>query len=212
MEDAIGSHSVDLEGTLQKRVMDQNGKISQIIDPNERAHDASTVVRKTIEDMDANRGCNLKGTLIVNKINGNFHVSSHAYGEAVRILVQKNRLLDLEHKINHLSFGAEDHISKISKLTGGYNLSPLDQVGESIHPTNNGGHFHHTHTTYYLDIMATRYFIGKEEEYSAHEYTYSAQTVNTHGFPAIFFKFELSPLFINYKVSQNPFVIFFIRC
>lgn len=128
------------------------------------------------------------------------------------MLVMKNRLLNFDHNINHLSFGAEDHINKISKLTGGYNLSPLDQVGEHINPTSKGGHIRHTHTTYYLDIMATRYFIGEEEEYSAHEYTYSMQTVNTHGFPAVFFKFELSPLFINYKVHQNAFIIFFIRC
>ncbi|CAI2374437.1 unnamed protein product [Moneuplotes crassus] len=212
IEDVIGSHSIDLEGTLKKRVLDKDGKVLEVIDPNNRDHDTETVVRKTIEDMDMNKGCNLKGTLIVNKINGNFHISSHAYGEAVRMLIAKKRLLDFEHQINHLSFGAEDHISKITQLTGGYNLSPLDKVGESIHPTNKAGHMHHTHTVYYLDIMATKYYIGAEDEYSAHEYTFSMQTKNTHGFPAIFFKFELSPLFINYRVTENAFIIFFIRC
>lgn len=212
VEDSIGSHVEDLEGTLKKNVIDSRGNILEVIDPKTRTHDPMEVMAKTLEDMDNQKGCNLKGTLIVNKINGNFHISSHSYAEAVMLVVQKNRLLDFEHKINHLSFGAEDHISRIKKLTGGYNLSPLDKIGESIHPSNHGGHLHHTHTTYYLDIMKTRYFIGADEEYSAHEYTYSMQTINTHSFPAIFVKFELSPLFISYRVTENPFVIFFIRC
>jgi len=212
VEDVIGSHIVDFEGDLKKRIMDKNGRILEILDAKERTHNSKEVLEKTKEGIEKNMGCNLKGSIIVNKINGNFHISSHAYTEAVMTLYSNQKMLDFTHKINHLSFGAEDHIAKITKLTGGYNLSPLDKIGESIHPQNLGNHFHNTHTTYYLDIMATKYYIGTEEQYSAHEYTYSFQTVTTHGMPAIFVKFELSPLFINYKVSQNLFFVFFIRC
>lgn len=212
VEDIIGSHIVDTEGNLLKRVIDQQGRIIETINVNERAHDTKTVLEKTIQDLENNRGCNLRGNIIVNKINGNFHISSHAYGEAVMNLYAQRKMLDFTHKINHLSFGSEESIAKITSLTGGYNLSPLDKVGESSNPRDMGGHFHNTHTTYYLDIMATKYFVGSDEEYAAHEYTYSFQTVNTHGMPAIFVKYELSPIFINYKVSQVPFFVFFIRC
>lgn len=211
VEDVIGSHIVDFEGSLKKRVIDQNGKILEILDATDRSHDTKTVVARTKADMDRNLGCNLRGNLIVNKINGNFHISSHAYGEAVMLLYAERKMLDFTHNINHLSFGTEESISKITQITGGYNLSPMDRSHDETHPQDMGNHFHNSMTTYYLDIMATNYLLG-DEEYSAHEYTYTSQTINTHGMPAIFVKFEISPIFITYRVTQIPFIFFFIRC
>lgn len=211
VEDVIGSHIVDFEGTLVKNVIDSNGKIIETLSVQDRGHNTQEVVQKTSEALDLNRGWRLKGNLIVNKVNGNFHISSHAYAEAIMILYAQRKMLDFSHTIKHLSFGSEESISKIKSITGGYNLSPLDKKIDSHRPANMGGHFHNTMTTYYLDITATKYLVGDEEEYSAHEYSYSTQTINTHGMPAIFVKYELSPIFINYKVTQIPFFVFLIR-
>lgn len=212
VEDVIGSHIVDFEGTLVKNVIDLSGNVIETLKVGEHSQNIQDILQKTIQNLEMNRGCNLKGSIIVNKVNGNFHISSHAYAEAVMLLYAQRKMLDFSHNINHLSFGSEESISKITSITGGYNLSPLDKIKDYTHPKDMGGHFHNTYTTYYLDISPTKYLIGDEEEYSAHEYTYATQTVNTHGMPAIFFKFELSPIFINYRVSQMPLFVFIIRC
>lgn len=211
VEDIIGSHVVDLEGTLKKYVTDSKGKVVEILKIDDHSHDTKEVLQKTTEAMDMGYGCTLKGSIIVNKINGNFHISSHAYAEAVMILYAQRRMLDFSHNINHLSFGKEEDISKITKITGGYNLSPLDKIHDESHPKDMGGHVHNMMTTYYLDITPTKYLVGNEEEYSAHEYSYTYQTIATHGMPSVFFKYELSPIFVNYKVTQTPFFVFFIR-
>jgi len=211
VEDVVGSHVVDFEGDLKKRVIDQDGKIYEVLDAKDRAHDTATVLNKTITDLNLKRGCNLKGSIVVNKIAGNFHISSHAYGEAYMNLQVRRKMLDFTHKINLLSFGEIEKITKISKIINGFNLHPLDKFGESVHPKDMGGHIHNTFSVYHLDITPTKYVVSEEEEYEAHEYTYSTQTINTHGMPAIFVKFNLSPLLISYKVKIIPFVVFLIR-
>lgn len=136
----------------------------------------------------------------------------HAFQEAVMILYAQGKMLDISHDIKHLSFGNEDSISKIKSIVGGYNLSPLDKAFEHTTPKNMGGHAHNAYTTYYIHITPTKYLIGEEEEYSAHEFTYSTQTISTHGMPAVFFKYELNPIFVTYEVTQEQFFTFFIRC
>jgi hypothetical protein len=210
VEDIIGTHVVDFEGSLKKYVTDSKGKIVEILKISDQSHDAKKVLEKTIESLDKNYGCTLKGSIIVNKVNGDFHISSHAYGEVWQLLQIQQRLIDFTHSIKHLSFGNEQDISKIKSITGGYNLAPLDGTYENTTPQRTA-HILSTHTTYYMDITPTRYLISDDEEYTAHEFAYTTQTLFTHGQPAIFFKFELSPIFVNYKVTQVPFFVFFIR-
>ena len=33
--------------------------------------------------MEDKEGCNIEGVLIINKVPGNFHISSHAFGEPI---------------------------------------------------------------------------------------------------------------------------------
>jgi len=120
-------------------------------------------------------------------------------------------MLDFTHQINFLSFGEQSQITKIGEIVDGFNMHPLDKFGESAHPKDLGGHFHNTFSVYHLDITPTRYVISETESYEASEYTYSAQTINTHGMPAIYVKYDLSPLMISYKVSMTPFLIFLVR-
>lgn len=53
----------------------------------------------------------------MNKVPGNFHISSHSYHNYLSILLKDNNLktLDLSHIINHLSFGDIADIINIQK-------------------------------------------------------------------------------------------------
>lgn len=213
VEDIIGAHLVDTSGKLNRHYIDAKGNIIEAFKAEGDQKNMGAILNRVVQMMEMNRGCKLKGNLIVNKVNGNFHISSHAFPEVFLILQAQGKVLDFSHKINHLSFGSEESISKIKSITGGWNLSPLDKLEDYKHRSMNmGDHFHNTHTSYFLDIIPTKYMIGDDEEYSAHEFTYSFQTLYTHGMSEIFFQYELSPIFITYKVTQESFFEFFIRC
>jgi hypothetical protein len=34
--------------------------------------------------LDEKEGCRVEGTVVINKVPGNFHISSHAYGQVVQ--------------------------------------------------------------------------------------------------------------------------------
>lgn len=55
--------------------------------------------------------------MLVNKVPGNFHISSHAFGSYLPRIFAEARIntLDLSHNINHLSFGDEGDLTRIKK-------------------------------------------------------------------------------------------------
>jgi len=50
-------------------------------------------------------GCQMEGEVILHKVPGNFHISSHDVPEVVMTLVREAFKLDFSHTINHISFG-----------------------------------------------------------------------------------------------------------
>ena len=63
--------------------------------------------------MDKKEGCQVVGTVIINKVPGNFHLSTHAFGDVVQKLYMSGKRLDFSHKINHLSFGSDPEMKEI---------------------------------------------------------------------------------------------------
>ena len=118
LQDAMGSHSVNLEGSLMKYRVDSNGKElnaepykSVKLDTHENdshGHDhfAQPDYQMVKQQLADREGCRIKGYFLVNKVPGNFHFSSHAFGPTIQRLATEGLLtMDLSHKINHLSFG-----------------------------------------------------------------------------------------------------------
>jgi hypothetical protein len=136
----MGSHSVNVHGTLHKDSLDKDEKVmSQMVHPTKSIHaphDHSSEegeeqpeyddVKKAIQDKE---GCRLYGTFLVNKVPGNFHISSHAFGPTIqRIFSEGLMQFDVTHKINHISFGDDSDIKQIKAKFGAGVLNPLDNV------------------------------------------------------------------------------------
>jgi hypothetical protein len=50
----------------------------------EMSHEVvGSILEQTIKAMEEKEGCNVVGTLIINKVPGNFHLSTHAFGDVV---------------------------------------------------------------------------------------------------------------------------------
>ena len=92
-------------------------------------------------------------------------------------MLVRGKRIDFSHKVNHLSFGEEDHYSAVSGAVRTRNLSPLDSHQEMAKSNGHGGgHAHYSFTTYYLTVTPAKYNIDGDE-YFVHEFTHSHQTV-----------------------------------
>ena len=70
-----------------------------------------------VEAIKNEEGCQLFGYLLINRVPGNFHLSSHAFHDYLQRIFQLSgtRTIDMSHKINHISFGDDSEIKEIMK-------------------------------------------------------------------------------------------------
>lgn len=141
LQDVMGSHSVNLEGSLMKYKLDRNGNSIgsepynsvklETKDNEDHGHDHFTQPDfNMVKTQVANReGCRIKGYFQVNKVPGNFHISSHAFGPTIQKLANEGLMtIDLNHKINHLSFGNDNELRKVKEQFKEGVLHPLDGI------------------------------------------------------------------------------------
>ena len=76
-------------------------------------NDMESIYAETIKAMDEEEGCLLEGTVIINKVPGNFHLSTHAFGYVIQKIYMNGRKLDFTHTIHHLSFGNDTQMKQI---------------------------------------------------------------------------------------------------
>lgn len=63
---------------------------------------------------------------------GNFHISTHAYGDVVMGLTFDGYIFDYSYKINHISFGKQENFEIISRNFKDQQIaSPLDGLQEN---------------------------------------------------------------------------------
>jgi len=117
------------------------------------------------EDIDKDRlirafrdmeGCKLQGYILINKVPGNFHISSHAYTTMLGTVLKEAGLttLDLSHVINHLSFGKSDDIGKIKQRFKQGIFHPLDGLNKiKSSDLQDSGVMHQ----YYISVVPTTF-------------------------------------------------------
>lgn len=83
---------------------------------------------ETVKAIQTEEGCLVEGLVIINKVPGNFHLSTHAFGEVIQRLYMTGFRLDFSHTINHLSFGNDTQMKQIkSKYDETFNFD-LDNL------------------------------------------------------------------------------------
>jgi len=207
----VGTHIVDFEGDLVKNRLDSNGKIVESWSHGEKHKDDAENINLADAAFDAREGCKLSGSILVNKVSGNFHVSSHSFPNSAQTMLVRGKRIDFSHKVNHLSFGSEENYKQVKRAVKTRNLSPLDSHQEMAKTNpHGGGHMHFSFTTYYMTVTPAKYNIDGNE-YFVHEFTHSHQTVQSHQYPAAWFRFQLSPVFVNYDIKNMSLLNYLIR-
>ncbi|XP_038681806.1 endoplasmic reticulum-Golgi intermediate compartment protein 3-like [Tripterygium wilfordii] len=146
-------------------------------------------------------GCNIVGSLEVNKVAGNFHFSpgksfQHAPVHLYDLLALPEANYNMSHRINKLAFGA--YFSGV--------VNPLDGV-RWVHETPNGiyQYFIKVVPTIYTDIRGRTV---NSNQYSVTEHFQSAEFLRPGTHPGVFFTYDLSPIKVTFKEEHTSFLHF----
>jgi len=142
-------------------------------------------------------GCRFESHFEINKVPGNFHVSTHSSRK-------QPESVDMSHFLHELSFGAGHDNGK--GVEGSFN--PL----ENFDTKRSDGLATHDYT---LRIVPTVYEDTNHNLRYPYQYTYSYREVMHFGHggravPAIWFRYELSPITVKYIEKHKPFYTFLV--
>lgn len=138
---------------------------------------------------DDGKGCNFHATFQINKVPGNFHVSTHS------AKTQPDNP-DFTHRIVEVRFGGKI-VAK--NVIGSFN--PLAGVQKS---TDFGIESH----DYIMKVVPTIYEKYSGETTISYQYTYAYRSFVGRGMPALWFRYDLSPLTVRYKEKGEPIFSF----
>ncbi|CAN1142276.1 Endoplasmic reticulum-Golgi intermediate compartment protein 3 [Linum perenne] len=224
--DMSGKHEVDLDTSIWKLRLNSHGEIigtEFLTDLVEKEHshkhddkdhqddldqqlhmqgfdeEAENMIKKMKQALTNGEGCRVYGTLDVQRVAGNFHISVHGLNIFVaQMIFGGPKHVNVSHIINNLSFGPN--------YPGIHN--PLDETERIIHDTS--GIF-----KYYIKIVPTEYrYISKEvvpsNQFSVTEYFSPIKDVD-RSWPAVYFLYDLSPITVTIKEEKRRFLHFITR-
>lgn len=151
-----------------------------------------------VETMDkhslAPGGCRMEGRFYINKVPGNFHVSTHSADH-------QPDAVDMQHTIHEVTFGDE---VTIVGLPGNYNA-----LGGRQKLDSNEAETH----DYILKVVPTIFEDFGGEKLGTYQYTYVSRHYTSVSFlgkniPAIWFRYDLSPITVKYHKKRQPFYSF----
>ncbi|GFO39627.1 endoplasmic reticulum-Golgi intermediate compartment protein 2-like [Plakobranchus ocellatus] len=162
-------------------------------------------VRETPNPPGEKDGCRLHGSLEVNKVAGNFHITAGKSipvipkGHAHLAMMMENSDYNFSHRIDHFSFG--DPVSGLiypldgSEITTSYNQHTF-QYFMKVVPTEV--------RTYRANVDTYQFSVTERNRPISH-------SQGSHGVPGIFVKYDLSSLVIRIKEVHKPFWQFLVR-
>ena len=154
-------------------------------------------------------GCRLEGHFFIDAVPGSFIISAKAFYPTIEKLKREGLdTTNLEHKIKFLYFGqsvdTKNRFARLALFTKGLinTLGNKQRINEKFPMVYQ----------YYLKIVPSKdkYLSGKE----VNRYQYTANSFEDlvyNGLPALYFKYDLSPITIEYKHTKMSFLTFLIN-
>ena len=201
--DALGEKSIDINGEVTKSRMDKFGKILD-----EQKYEIKDVNYNKVKlEMNNDEGCKLKGFFYVDAVPGTFQITSGYYGTIIQKLANERVLkLNSQHKIKQISFGEFNRNEIWSNF--GRNIAKLSYLLNNIKKNDKNAKVHQ----YYLKIVPTKFLTYSSKEINNYQYTYNYFAENVlHEMPALYFRYDLSPITVEYKQYKETFLNFFIN-
>ncbi|MCL4125249.1 UNVERIFIED_CONTAM: hypothetical protein GTU68_009411 [Idotea baltica] len=151
-------------------------------------------VENTVKTPVGETGCVFEANFYINKVPGNFHVSTHSASE-------QPKEIDFSHIIQEVRFG-ENMDNK--KLPGSFN-----SLKDSKNLENNGLESH----DYIMKIVPTVYEDLGGRQALSYQYTYATRSYVSFGhggrvIPAVWFRYDLTPITVKYHEKRPPIYSF----
>lgn len=151
-------------------------------------------VENTVKTPLGEDGCIFEANFLVNRVPGNFHVSTHSADE-------QPEQIDFAHVIEEVRFG-----SKINNPDVPGNFNPLHGR------TKIDGNTLESHD-YVMKVVPTIYEDMSGTQLTSYQYTYAYRSYISFGHggrvvPAIWFRYDLTPITVKYHVKRPPIYTF----
>jgi hypothetical protein len=152
-------------------------------------------------------GCRLKGNFFVDAVPGSFIISGKAFYPTIERLRREGLdTANLEHRINHLFFGQSLSKSELRFSILSTNL--FNTLKDKIRRNEKNQMVYQ----YYLKIVPVKFRYENRKPDNKYQYTYNSFSDFVYnGIPSIYFKYDLSPITIEYKFSRMKFLTFLIN-
>lgn len=165
-------------------------------------HEVGHIEDTAKEPINEGKGCRFKASFLVNKVPGNFHVSTHAASS------QPDNP-DMSHYINSLILG--DETIRDFQVPFPKSFDPLSDHDVS-NPEKHGFDALASHD-YFMKIVPTMYESRAGAELTSYQYTFAYRNYLAYGhggrvMPTIWFRYDLSPITVKYSERMKPFYSF----
>lgn len=146
-------------------------------------------------EVNGGSGCRMESHFLINKVPGNFHVSTHS-------AESQPDNPDMTHIIHKVRFGMD--LQEGKDVSGSFNpMEGLDKTKSQAIATHD----------YIVKIVPSVYEDSRGNFRYPYQYTFSYRDVVQYGhggrmMPAIWFRYDLSPITVRYKEKRKPFYTF----
>lgn len=146
-------------------------------------------------EVNGGSGCRMESHFLINKVPGNFHVSTHS-------AESQPDNPDMTHIIHKVRFGMD--LQEGKDVSGSFNpMEGLDKTKSQAIATHD----------YIVKIVPSVYEDSRGNLRYPYQYTFSYRDVVQYGhggrmMPAIWFRYDLSPITVRYKEKRKPFYTF----
>eukprot|EP00761_Pharyngomonas_kirbyi_P012907 gb/GECH01012934.1/.p1 GENE.gb/GECH01012934.1/~~gb/GECH01012934.1/.p1 ORF type:complete len:387 (+),score=85.06 gb/GECH01012934.1/:1-1161(+) len=144
-----------------------------------------------------NEGCNVQGTLLVNKVAGNFHFAPGTSHQNQQSHVHSFMPFEVEnwdpsHVIHRLGFG-EEYPGLVNPLDGKEKQGA--DSGKGVYQ-------------YFVKVVPTIYESTDNKELETNQYSVTEHYRAGQNMPGVFFMYDLSPIMVHIKETRKSFVHF----
>jgi len=146
-------------------------------------------------------GCIIQGSLLVNRVPGNFHISAHSNSHSLHMPA-----INLSHVVHHLSFGRALTLPEFQSLP-----KEVAAAWNPLHGTAFVARTQNVTIEHYLKVVHTTF--ERQPSPATHINTYQ-YTINSHqyedhsAYPALVFSYELAPVEVIVRLEQESFASF----
>ena len=196
-QDIIGNHQPNVDKGVEK------------IPINVVAFDNNdNVEQKTYKKIKGKEGCRMKGSVVVGKVPGNVHFSSHSAGNLLNYVAAVDRsqmfFLNMSHKIDYFTFDKKYEVTQ----EGEYFSSQPSKSLESISSVDTNSRITYN---YYVNLVPTKYVDLHNNEIRSNLFTLSKSSNLAEGQSAVYFRYEISPMYVLHEMKKMTLWLFIVR-